>query len=52
MEGVLRVAFRLKHLINAVQQLLRFAVLVTLRTDQAGFHGASLPDAVSERKSL
>ena len=52
MERVLRGAFRLELLINAVHQFLSFAVFVTLRIVRAGFHGASLPDALSERKGL
>src|ERR1035438_6725542 len=36
-----RGAFRLELLLNAVQQLLSFAVFVTLRINRAGLHGAS-----------
>jgi len=45
LEGVLRGAFFLELLINAVHQFLNFAVFVTLRVVRAGFHGASLPHA-------
>ena len=45
LEGVLRGAFLLELLINAVHQFLNFAVFGTLRVVRAGFHGASLPHA-------
>ena len=51
-EGTLRGAFLLELLINAVQQFLSFAIFVTLRIVRAGFHGGSMPAAVSERKYL
>jgi hypothetical protein len=50
LEGVLRGGFLLERLPNAVQQFLSFAVFVTLQIVWAGFHGASLPDGISERK--
>ena len=49
MEG-LRGGLLPEPLIDAVQQFLSFAVFVTQRIFRVGFHGASLPDAVSERK--
>ena len=49
MEG-LRGGLLPEPLIDAVQQFLSFAVFVTQRIFRAGFHGASLPDEVSERK--
>jgi len=51
-DNVLRDVFGLEFLINAVQQLLSFAVFVTLRIVGAGFHRASLSDAGCEHKSL